>query len=152
MELRSSLSRVARLLATADRPALAFALQAWALAPVAEAALRTVGVRRTLRAVAAIPPRSRSGSAVGVADGAGWVARAFRLHLLLPGLCLPRAVVQLALHRRDGVPARLVIGVRREGDADHPLHAHAWVEPIGVGAAPAEAERFASILVSEGAA
>ncbi len=43
--------------------------------------------------------------------------------------CLPRSLTLWWLLRRQGLPAELRIGVRREGDR---LEAHAWVEQDGV--------------------
>ena len=40
--------------------------------------------------------------------------------------CLPRALAIFVLLRRQGVPARLCIGVKR-----YPFGAHAWVECLG---------------------
>jgi hypothetical protein len=59
-----------------------------------------------------------------VEEGAGLVGAVYRRHLVR-GRCLPRALLQYALHRRDGVEARLMVGVKKpDGD----FAAHAWVE------------------------
>jgi len=130
----------------ASRLELAFAARAWLLAPLVEGALAGLGVGWTLRAVAAVPRRvSRGRPPTAVAprldlvDGARWVDRAYALHALR-GRCLPRAIVQHVLHRIDGTPSRLVIGVRSATSA---IDAHAWVtDPARPGA-----EEFSAILV-----
>ena len=104
-----------------------FGALAWLAAPAVEVALATIGLERTLRVVEGLP-RGHAGlsQATRVGEGEGLVAIAFRLHVALRGHCLPRALVQYALHRLDGTPARFVVGVRRGQDA--PIDAHAWVE------------------------
>ena len=59
--------------------------------------------------------------------------------------CLPRAVAITALARRAGIPADLVIGVRREGTG---LDAHAWVESNGTPVPPQNVEPFVRIWES----
>lgn len=66
----------------------------------------------------------------------------------LPGLCLARAVVQQTLHRMDGVPSHLAIGVRRTTEHSG-LDAHAWVEAVANGDRRESAGGgFARILVT----
>lgn len=102
-----------------------FAAKAWFLALPVELSLHTLGLRRTIRWIEAIPtPRQPRPDAVGVATGEKLVGRAYRLHLLR-GQCLPRSLVQYGLHRQEGTGARFIIGVRRTDG----LAAHAWVEP-----------------------
>ena len=116
------LFRVAELRPEARR----FLALAWLGAPAVELALRTAGLRRTLGWIEEhAPARSRTG-AVTLEEGAWLVRSAWRRHPLLRGRCLPQSVRQYHLHRRDGTPARLVVGVRR-GDAKV-LEAHAWVQ------------------------
>jgi hypothetical protein len=64
---------------------------------------------------------------VGVADGVKLVKSVYNWHFVR-GACLPQAVLQFALHRVDGVPAELKIGVAR---GENLLEAHAWVEEPG---------------------
>ncbi|MEZ4300274.1 MAG: lasso peptide biosynthesis B2 protein [Polyangiaceae bacterium] len=76
------------------------------------------------------------------------VAVAYRAHLLR-GTCRPRSLVQYLLHRRDGTPARFVVGVRRPAANDggpSRIEAHAWVE--GAETAPAAADAFSPIFES----
>lgn len=138
------------LLAAPGRGA-AFLVRAWAAIPVVEASLRALGTRRTLGWIERVPVR-RGRDGTSVILGERLVAAAYRAHPL-PGGCLPRSLVQYLLHRRDGTPARFVIGVRRpdragKGGPNDPgapgIEAHAWVE--GPAAAPAAAERFAPIF------
>ena len=122
----------------------AFAASAWVAAPVVRASLALVGLKGTLRWVEGarpVTPRSttrdasasrRRAARVSVAAGSALVSGAFRAHLtrgadVARGQCLPRSVVQYLLHRRDGVPARLVVGVKRAGPGAA-IEAHAWVE------------------------
>ncbi len=104
----------------------AFLLRAWLAAPWVELALSGAGLETTLRWVERGAPGR--GLGLGLAEGERAVALAFRAHPWFRGRCLSRALVQYWLHRRDGTPARFVIGVRRqEGELD----AHAWVEAPG---------------------
>jgi hypothetical protein len=113
-----------------------FVARAWLAAPAVEAAVASIGLAATLRWIDRLPRgrRRSSGSAVGVRDGASLVKAAYRWHFVR-GACLPQAVLQFALHRWDGVPADLRIGVARgavsSGPATSrakPLAAHAWVD------------------------
>jgi hypothetical protein len=67
--------------------------------------------------------KARRGVGVGVGDGERLIGGVFRYHFV-GGDCLPQSVLQYLLHRRDGLPVRFVVGVRRDGQ----LAAHAWVE------------------------
>ena len=78
---------------------------------------------------------------MSVDAGRRLVAYAYKVHLLR-GQCLPRSLVQYLLHRREGVAARFVVGVRRADGLD----AHAWVEAEGSTDADG---RFAPLLVTE---
>lgn len=131
-----------------------FTARAWLAAPVVELSLAALGLRRTLAWVEALPARRRRTSAfVEVGAGERLVRGAYAVHFVR-GKCLPRSIVQYALHRRDGAAARLVIGVRRgraSGDPDADvagLSAHAWVEAAG--GPPRHADDFAPILVAGG--
>ena len=67
----------------------------------------------------------------GSADRLAWAVRAVARRLPTPWRgCLPQAVAVRAMLARRGLPARLVIGVRRTAAAG-PLEAHAWVESDG---------------------
>ncbi len=118
-------SQAARRFAAQAPEARRFALRAWLGAPVVRASLALAGLQATLRWVEALPLTRRTRRPVGVAEGEALVAGAFRHHLF-GGECLPRAVLQYLLHRRDGVPVRLVVGVQRPTGGT--IAAHAWVE------------------------
>ena len=131
-DLRRVLARALR----SRRAELWFSARAWLLAPAVQGALRTLGVRRTLRAISVVRRPSflgrRSRGSLDLAEGARCVDRAYAVHAVR-GECLPRASVQHLLHRIDGTPSSLVIGVRvnqapRPGN-DLGMEAHAWVAP-----------------------
>ena len=106
-----------------------FLAGAWVLAPVVELSLAAVGLQRTLDGIERLTRGEGRGSGVGVGRGEELIAAAYGRHLVR-GRCLPRALLQYALHRRLGDHVRLVIGVRPPGQDD--LDAHAWVEdPAG---------------------
>ncbi len=107
----------------------AFAARAWLAAPVVRASLALVGLKGTLRWVEAAPPRPLRVVPIGVTVGSRLVASAFRAHVAggAASRCLPRSVVQYLLHRRDGLPARLVVGVKRSEQRPG-IAAHAWIE------------------------
>lgn len=137
------MSRVVSALETTSKAELVFTARAMLLAPLVEGSLAWRGLDATLDGLERL---SRNAHRREAAEGAAAelaVARAFRLQPWLPGRCLPRALVRYALHRRDGVPARLVIGVRRPGE--QALDAHAWVEPPS----PKEAAGYEPILTRE---
>lgn len=143
----SRLARGASVARAASAGELWFSARAWLLAPIVEGALAALGVRPVLRWIGRIEQpgiAARGAAAVPVAEGARWVDRAYAVHLVR-GRCLPRAALQHALHRMDGTPSRLVIGVRRD-DAATSLDAHAWVEDPTT--TPDRA--FADILVLDG--
>lgn len=155
----SSTLRALRRLAAARPEARRFMARAWLGAPLIQASLATAGLERTLRLLAWIgrspaqPSRRRSvrvARPVEPEEGAALVAGVFRHHLVR-GACLPQALLQVALHRRDGVPARLVIGVRRPAGkgAKRSLAAHAWVEPEASGERerPASPHAFAPLFI-----
>ncbi len=108
-----------------------FGAMAWTLAPVVEVSLGTLGLQRTIGWLERLTARERSGSSsVSLEVGERVVGRAFRAHVGLRGLCLERALVQWAVHRLDGTPARFVIGVRDGAShmGEEGVQAHAWVE------------------------
>jgi Transglutaminase-like superfamily len=116
-----------------------FGAAAWVLAPVVEASLALTGLDKTLSMLERLPVRDERREGALAADEAQViVSRAFRAHVGLRGLCLEKALVQWAVHRLDGTPARFVIGIRRDAEADAEVQAHAWVEaptatePVGV--------------------
>lgn len=127
------LLRAARRFAALRPEERAFAARAWLAAPVVRASLALIGLKSTLRWVEAAWPIAMAeqpptplGRRVSLAEGSALVNGAFRAHVV-GGECLPRSVVQYLLHRRDGVRARLVIGVRRP-DRGAAIQAHAWLE------------------------
>lgn len=124
---RTAVNRVLRALAASRQDELSFALRALALAPWVEASLALVGLAKTLDALdGLISPQAPANPLMG-SEAERAVARALRVQPWLPGTCLSRAVVQYALHRRDGAAVTLVVGVRRSAAAR--VEAHAWVEP-----------------------
>jgi hypothetical protein len=138
----------------AERPeARRFVARAWLGAPLIQASLAATGLERTLRLItwaggpARLPRRQRR-RPVGPEEGAALIAGVFRHHLLR-GACLPQALLQYALHLRDGVPARLVVGVRRPSadEGQRPLFAHAWVEGERRKERGSADSRFAPILI-----
>jgi hypothetical protein len=143
--------RAFRELRAAPAAGAVFLVRAWVAIPVVEASLRMLGYKRTVGWIEAVPA-GHAASGPSVLLGERLVAAAYRAHPL-PGGCLPRSLVQYLLHRRDGTPARFVIGVRRPdrpGGANDPggprIEAHAWVE--GPASAPTAADRFAPIFGS----
>lgn len=124
--------------------AASFLARACAVAPAVEVSLRVLGYRRTLGWVERVP-RRRRGDGVSVGLGERLVRKAYFARSA-EGTCLPRSLVQYMLHLRDGVPARLVVGVRRPANetATPSIEAHAWVE--GDTAPPAGS--FAPIFIS----
>jgi hypothetical protein len=124
MTLRASLSSALRLLRAARPEELRFAARAWLLAVPVELSLAAAGLKRTLAWIDRLPrARAPLATSVDIEAAELWVARAYRLQPI-GGECLPRSLVQYALHLRDGRPARFVVGVRRRGG----IEAHAWVE------------------------
>jgi hypothetical protein len=136
---------------SSSRAELEFAAKAWIGAFPVELSLAALGLASTLRWIeAASPARGRSRpSALSVADGERAVGRAYRVHLLR-GKCLPRALLQYLLHRRDGAEVHFIVGVRRSaGEGSGSIDAHAWVEPAGEGrpAAARAGDDFEPLLV-----
>lgn len=124
--------QAARRFAAQAPEARRFALRAWLGAPVVRASLALAGLQATLRWIKAVPALRPARRRVGVAEGEQLVRGVFRHHFV-GGECLPQSVLQYLLHRRDGLPVRLVLGVRREGGLagagpSSGLAAHAWVE------------------------
>lgn len=151
----SARRRALRELRASPAAGAVFLARAWAAIPVVEVSLRVLGYRRTVRWIEAVP-RGRGHGGPSVLLGERLVAAAYRA-VPLAGGCLPRSLVQYLLHRRDGTPARFVVGVRRPDrprESDGPndrrapgIEAHAWVE----GPAPAaSAGGFAPIFDSGG--
>jgi hypothetical protein len=122
-----------------------FFVVSWLLAAPMSAALSLAGFRRTTALLAKVPSLAfgvRSGDdrrQVKVERAEELVQRAFRWSparwSAADGGCLPRSMVQYAVHRLSGSDVRLVVGVRREADsasrdpgAPPGLDAHAWIE------------------------
>jgi hypothetical protein len=103
-------------------------------APLVEVSLHLAGLSATLGLIEKLPspgassPRERT-AAVRIADGGRLIDAVYNWHVVR-GACLPRALLQYALHRMDGVPAELRVGVVHPGDAAD-LAAHAWVDEPG---------------------
>jgi hypothetical protein len=105
---------------------------------VLEAAWRLLAARTALwllpgaavgaaRAAAAV----RGAPDAAAADRIAWAVTAVARRLPATfRACLPQAMAACVMLRRRGLPARLVIGVRRE-PSPRPLEAHAWVESGG---------------------
>jgi hypothetical protein len=107
--------------------------------------LALAGFRSTLRWVeAGTTLRTSDVGLVGVDEGRTLVEGVFRVHVV-GGACLERSLVQYLLHRRDGLPVRLVLGVKHD---DGDLDAHAWVE-AQTPSTGAEGRGFVPLLVSE---
>lgn len=116
-----------------------FALRAWFLAPVLESALSVWGLDSLLAWLRRLPAHSRSAEILPL-RAEELVAGALQYQPLMRGRCLPMALTQFVLHRRDGCEATLVVGVRRDGGS---LAAHAWVEPSSQ---DVDMQAYASIL------
>lgn len=101
-------------------------VRAWAYLLVADLSLRFLPLDRVQGLLACLPALP-SASCPLPGRLAALVASAARHHLR-PTTCLTRALTLQALLRRQGHPADLRIGVRREDGA---LRAHAWVEHAG---------------------
>ena len=140
------LLHAARRLAAARPEARRFAARAWVGAPLVRASLALVGLRTTLRWIEAAPPGRRGKAPVGVEEGRALVRGAFRFHVVA-GACLHQSLVQVLLHRRDGLAVRLVLGVKRP-DTSPGIAAHAWVEGIDGEACRPDDPSFAPIFVS----
>jgi Transglutaminase-like superfamily len=135
---------------SSSRAELEFAAKAWIGAFPVELSLAALGLAPTLRWIeAASPARGpHRPSALSVEDGERAVGRAYRVHLLR-GQCLPRALLQYLLHRRDGTEVHFIVGVRRSADEGAgSIDAHAWVEPAGAGRPAARSgDDFEPLLV-----
>jgi hypothetical protein len=105
---------------------------------VLEAGWRLVAARVALSAlprsaIAAARTARPAGGAPDVAavDRIAWAVAAVTRHLPATfRACLPQAMAACTMLWRRGLPARLVIGVRRAPPPE-PLEAHAWVESGG---------------------
>ncbi len=109
-----------------------FVAGAWLLGPMVTLALRRLGFRRTVEIVRERVAfgRAHEGLTLPVERAEVLVARAFAMTLAHDS-CLPKSIVQLALHRKHGDRVKLLIGVRRDGhfgDRDIDFEGHAWVE------------------------
>lgn len=143
-----------------------FLVRAWAAIFAVEASLNTLGYRRTLAWVEAVPASRSRRRRLSVELGERLVRTAYRAHAFRGG-CLPRSLVQYLLHRRDGTAARFVVGVRRatsgdrsgatsgdrsratsraevaaNGGADRGIEAHAWVASPEIQTSPGFAPIF----------
>jgi hypothetical protein len=116
--------RAARSVEALRPDARRFAAKAWLGAPVVEASLRLLGLRRTLGWIEALPEGVGGTATVDVVEGERLVQAVYRWHLVT-GECLPQALLQHLVHHLDGVPSRFVVGVARTGES-RALAAHAW--------------------------
>ena len=114
-------------------------LRASCLIPVVAIALRVAGIRRVARVMLTAPRGAhlddRRAALIGRA-----VHRAARIWPVPPS-CLTRAIVIARLLSREGLHARITVGVSRA-----PFAAHAWIEHGALrlaGASPAR--RYASL-------
>lgn len=105
-------------------------LAALMLLPAVRVGLRTLGLRR----VQAVLGRRLRPARPAMPEDSVWLAR--RTARLVGvaarytgGTCLARSVVLACLLERQGVPAKLRIGVR---NGENGFEAHAWVEAAGV--------------------
>jgi hypothetical protein len=106
-----------------------FMARAWLCAPLVELALAGLGLEAMVKGITRVPRlRPPWRKPVSIEAGERATARAYRFHPWFRGACLSRSLAQLLGHRLDGVPACLVIGVKRPLDHGVPLEAHAWVE------------------------
>jgi hypothetical protein len=119
-------------------------LAALALLPAVRVGLRTLGLRR----VQAVLGRRLQSVRFAESENSLWRAR--RTARLVGvaarytgGTCLARSVVLAYLLERQGVPAKLRIGVR---NGENGFEAHAWVEAAGVSLdeGPNVGERYAA--------
>ena len=124
MKIPPHLTRSLRRFAAQRPEARRFAAVAWLAAPTIELSLRWLGLQRTLAWIEASPPRTPRPRRVSLEEGERLVEGVYRAHVV-DGKCLPRSLLRYWLHRREGSPARFVMGVRRGPDQ---LMAHAWVE------------------------
>lgn len=117
-------------------------LRSFALLPIVALSLRLFGFRRTQALLA--PPLSPAG-ARPAGDAAALQVRIFRTarmvraaahHAPLRPTCLAESLTLWRLLRRQGLEARLRIGVRKVARR---FEAHAWVEQAGVALNDAEA-------------
>lgn len=97
-------------------------------APLVASSLRVRGFSSTLAWIDGLVATDEARAGVTIEQTERAVRWAFRAQPWLQGRCLQRSLVQLALLRRVGANARLVIGVRRPTDADGAIDAHAWLE------------------------
>lgn len=110
--------------------------------------LRLSGFRRTFDRVerlAVNPHQNPTDDPPGEIDKAAEAVTRAAYHLpVYRPTCLPQSLVLWHLLRRQGLPAELRIGVRKEGGD---FTAHAWVEYAGqvVNDAPDVAQRYAPV-------
>ena len=86
----------------------------------------------------------------GYPESAAWVVGALSRRLFPDRSCLTQALAVQFLYRRAGCPARLCIGVAKEGDR---LVAHAWVEcgeQVVIGGSAEELSIYTRLPMPEG--
>jgi hypothetical protein len=109
--------KVLLLEALALLPAVRLGLRTLGMRPVEAALARRIGAGRRAEPDRAIYRARRTARLVSVAAG------------FVGGACLARSIVLAWLLERQGVPAQLRIGVRKD---ENGFEAHAWVEAAGV--------------------
>lgn len=116
-------------------------VQASVLLPVVAVALRLAGFQKTYHWLERRQPEDVKDGGAPAGESVDIAAR--NLPLYRP-TCLPRSLVLWHMLRRQGTPAELHIGVRKD---DGEFNAHAWVEHAGqvINDAPDVSERFARV-------
>jgi hypothetical protein len=76
-----------------------------------------------------------------------WAVDVAARSLRTAGPCLPSALAAHAILRRQGAPARLVLGVAKAGDAN--IDGHAWVECGGRTVLGGDVSEFVPLAVIE---
>lgn len=104
-------------------------LEAWLLLLLVDLAIARGGLPRIHRLVRGLRVRSRRGGVdrARIVDAVNDAVTRAGVWYPRTALCLPRSAVATWLLRRRGIPAVMVIGVRKM-----PFYAHAWVEVDGV--------------------
>jgi hypothetical protein len=102
--------------------------QAWMILLAADISLRLLPFPRVERLFMPRYPATVSGGAEDVVSRCAWATGAAARHHLWPMRCLPSSLCLRWLLGRAGLPARLRLGVARDGSR---LLAHAWIELAG---------------------
>jgi hypothetical protein len=115
-----------------ERSAQSVFLRAIVLLPMVSLSLRWRGFRATRTALERFPPKANLEQEAARASGrAAQTAHMVNLadrHGLVHPSCLAKSLTLWWLLRREGIPADLRIGIRKENEK---FEAHAWVEHDG---------------------